>query len=162
MRIVKGRVVAAGSVPSYNPVINEYDGSPVSLDGGDIILAITVSNGNATPAGSASPYIPEQFTEGTGTLTLSLNTAPVYTNGEWLATQSTGTVISAVFTAAEINSGKATPLRGAATQVAVGSGSTSRWLNGGSLTTAFEGGPSADGGGFVHVTLLVMNPILAQ
>jgi hypothetical protein len=161
LRTIKGRVVALGSGAAANSVvINEYDGSPVTLYPGDIVVSLSVSNGNATPDGSAIPYAPTQFTA--GSITLAVNsTAPVFgtpTANEWNAPSGAGTSISAALVFGVINSGVAVALRGSALSTAVGA---NQWLVG-RTTTNFTGGPNADGGGFVHVTLLVMNPILAQ
>jgi hypothetical protein len=149
LKTLKGRVIANGT--ATNPVINEYDGSPLTLGTGDFVIALTIANGNPTPDGSAIPYAPTALTQGTVRF-YTANVAPTYANGVWTALFGSNLqAITAATSYTVANSIGIVPVT-MATPAAAG-----QWV---SCTSAGPILPAGDN--FVHVTMLVINSQLAQ
>jgi hypothetical protein len=151
LRTVKGRVIANAS--TTNVLLNEYDGTPVTLAPGDFVIAITLANGNPTPDGSASPYAPTAFTA--GTVRLQTAAAPTLTNGVWVAGANVQPLMAAASTFAalpslSVNNGAIIPIT-MATPAA-----DAQWIN------CVSASVTPTGNNFVHVTMLVINSALAQ
>jgi hypothetical protein len=119
MRIVKGRVNLTTATPSVTTgltytVVNEYDGSPVTVGPSDFVVAYGICNGNpndlgpqATGSTSYTPlYLsPATFTGATGPnsplLTFALNSnPPTYSTstGLWTPASGFGTAITTSLT----------------------------------------------------------------
>jgi len=159
MRIVKGVVqLNSGATGAATfVVINEYDGSPVRFGYGDCIVSATIANGNYTADATTSPYGPDQFTA--GNLTFALAPAPtVNADGTWTAASSslsTLTAASSSYTA--LNAG--TQIIASTPNVATAVPSPNYWLNVNSNAFA-RADASTDL--FANITMLVLNPTLAQ
>lgn len=176
LRTVKGRVNFTGTLPvsSIFTVVNEYDGSPVKFNSGDIILALTFANGTPALPNSVqtnSQSYPNPFSA--GTVQFELSTAPTYSpaTGLWTPTNTAidRNITPAITLTTALGSTLTTQTSALGTlnyfcQVgAVNSGVSSQsgsydWLNciaSGVNITAVTSGAQTPA---INVTLLVLNP----
>jgi hypothetical protein len=173
MRIVKGRVVAGTTASTNYSVINEYDGSPVTLGPSDFIVAFAVSNGNTSNAGATptvtvpptTPYSPLLLTPSGAAVQFALNTVPptfnVVTNtwtptGDGVGVTPVLTAGAAGSTGALINMGYGEFLAGVAGALQTSCGALS-WLQANVGTTAFT-----NTAGYINIVLLVLTGFPAQ
>jgi hypothetical protein len=108
IRTVKGRAVLLNTDGNSNinvPLINEYDGSPIQLYPGDIIMSISIYNGNE-PFSYPNIYTqtlyknkyPIPFLNG-GYFTLSVTPPPTYNyqSKNWIPDTSTSTDLCSLY-----------------------------------------------------------------
>jgi hypothetical protein len=176
LRTVKGRVDLTGTLPvsSTFVVINEYDGSPVKLNSGDIILALTLANGNPALPNSVqtnSQSYPNPFSA--GTVQFELATAPTYSPGTGLWSPSNTAIDRAITSAITLTTSLGSTLTSQTsalsplifnTQVGgLNSGVSSQsgsynWLNCIASSVNITALTSGSQTPSINVTLLVLNP----
>jgi len=174
LRIVKGIVSLTADETGYVSVINEYDGSPVTLGPSDFVIGFAVSNGNPNnsntgvdvPAANNLPYTPLELTPSTAALKFSLNSNPPTFNvvtQQWTPNASAGTDITPVLTAGDVNGIGAhiNPGYGLLSSSLSTTCGANSWLQA-DVSVAFTTAAPAVSAGAVNITLLVMTGFPSQ